>query len=65
MATAKDAYASVREMLNKAGITEPDAKARVIVAEALGIGLADMFVYGDVHKDDISRIEGMAQRCVV
>ena len=29
----------------------------------LGIGLADIFVYGDVCKDDINRIEAMAQRC--
>lgn len=63
MATAKDAYVSVRETLSKAGILEPDAKARVIVAEALGIGLADIFVYKDVDAAVINKIEAMAQRC--
>ncbi len=63
MATAKDAYASVKETLDKAGISEPDAKARVIVAEALGIGLCDIFVCKDVDAAALSKIEEMAQRC--
>jgi len=46
-----------------AGVPEPDAKARVIVAEALGIGLADIFVCGDVDTAAINKIETMAQRC--
>lgn len=62
MATAKDAYVSVRETLEKANVSEPDAKARVIVAEALGIGLADIFVYKDVDAA-IDKIEAMVKRC--
>ncbi len=63
MATAKDAYVSVKETLSKAGTSEPDAKARVIVAEALGIGMADIFVCKDVNAAALSKIEAMAQRC--
>lgn len=64
MAAAKNVYTSVREMLTKGGISEPDAKARVIVAEALGIALAEVFIYGEVEKTAAERINAMAQRCV-
>lgn len=63
MAAAKDAYASVRETLKTAGIKEPDAKARVIVAEALGIGLADIYVFGNVDAAVMAEIGSMTQRC--
>lgn len=63
MAAAKDFYASVRERLCKAGVAEPDAKARVLMAEALGIPLGDVFLYGAVSGEQARRIGGMAQRC--
>ncbi len=63
MATAKHAYALVKKTLEMAGISEPDAKARVIVAEALGIGLADIFVCANVDNVALNVIDTMAHRC--
>ena len=63
MAAARDAYASVRERLRAAGVSEPDAKARVIVSEVLGVSLADVFVHADVSDADAMRIDEMALRC--
>jgi len=54
---------SVRETLEKAGVPEPDAKARVIVAEALGIGLAEIFVCKAIDNAELNNIDAMAQRC--
>ncbi len=63
MASAKDVYASVRERLQTAGVSEPDAKARVIVAEALEIQFSDIFLQADVNVLAIKRIDEMAERC--
>lgn len=63
MAAARDVYASVKERLCQAGVAEPDAKARVLVAEALGIPLGDVFLHGAVSGEQARRIDGMAQRC--
>ena len=60
MASAKDVYASVRERLQTAGVSEPDAKARVIVAEALEIQFSDIFLQADVNVLAIKRIDEMA-----
>lgn len=63
MISARDAYASVRQRLRTAGVPEPDAKARVIVAEALGIPLGDVFLHSDVSEESRKCIEDMAARC--
>jgi release factor glutamine methyltransferase len=46
-----------------ADVPEPDAKARVIVAHGLGIGLADVFLCSDADADAAARTEEMALRC--
>lgn len=63
MVSARDAYASVRQRLRAAGIPEPDAKARVIVAEALGISFGDVFLHGGADEAAAKRIDEMAKRC--
>ncbi len=63
MATSKDLYAHVKATLAHAGAPEPDAKARIIVAEALGIGLGDIFRLTHVDADAAALIESMVQRC--
>jgi release factor glutamine methyltransferase len=52
------------EWLKSAGADEPDAKARVIVAEALGISLGDVFLYTHVDEAALKHIEEMTLRCV-
>ncbi len=63
MTSASDAYASVRERLRAAGISEPDAKARVIVAEVLGVSLGDVFLHSGVDGAVAKRIGELAERC--
>lgn len=63
MASAKDTYASVRERLKTAGVSEPDAKARVIVAEVLGIGLGDVLLHRKIDGASITTIDEMAAKC--
>ncbi len=63
MTAARDAYASVRERLKTAGISEPDAKARVIVAEVLGIGLGDVLFNNEIDGASIRKINDMAVKC--
>ncbi len=54
---------SVRERLIKAGVAEPEAKARMIVAEALGVSFADLFLGAYADEAALDRIHGMARRC--
>ncbi len=63
MTSARDAYSSVRERLKSAGVSEPDAKARVIVAEALGIGLGDVLLNREIDGASIKNIDDMAAKC--
>ncbi len=63
MTAARDAYASVRERLKTAGVSEPDAKARVIVAEALGIGLGEVLLHHEIDEASIKKIDDMAAKC--
>lgn len=63
MTTTSDAYTRVKTVLSNAGIAEPDAKARYIVAEALHIGLTDVFLRRDMAPEAAAHIEAMAQRC--
>lgn len=64
MATARDAYTSVRHALDTGGAAEPDAKARLIVAHALCISPSDVFLELDVPEPVQVRISAMAQRCM-
>lgn len=63
MTSAKDIVTYVRERLQTAGVSEPDAKARVIVAEALEIDFSDIYLHADVNAAALKRIEDMAARC--
>ena len=62
--TAREAFISVRNSLKSACIAESDAKAKEIVAHALGIGYADIFFYQHVAPHDFEMIEAMARRCM-
>ncbi len=61
--TAREAFISVRDKLREAKVTEPEAKAREIVAHALKIDYADIFFYQRVEPDALEAISAMAQRC--
>ena len=63
MDTARAAYQAVAHSLKSAGIPEPDAKARVIVSEALGVGLGDVLLPLPVSAAQREVIDAMARRC--
>jgi release factor glutamine methyltransferase len=63
MNTARAAYQDVRRSLKAAGIPEPDAKARVIVSEALGVGLGDVLLPLPMSAAQRAVIDAMARRC--
>lgn len=63
MATAVELCQTTKTLLAGAGIPEPDAKARILVAHGLNISLGDVFLHGDADADAASRIEKMARRC--
>jgi len=63
MDTARAAYQAIRRSLESAGIPEPDAKARVIVSEALGVGLGDVLLPLPVSAAQMEAIDAMARRC--
>ena len=63
MDTARDVYTLVRRVLDAGGAAEPDAKARVIVAHALGISPGDVFLPIDVPETARADIDAMALRC--
>ena len=63
MDTARSAFEAVRHGLESAGIPEPEAKARVIVSEALGVGLGDVLLSLPVSTAQRAAIEEMARRC--
>ncbi len=62
--TAREAFVSVAHDLKCAKISEPEAKAKEIVAHALNIGYADIFFYRDISPEDNELIVNMAQRCM-
>jgi release factor glutamine methyltransferase len=62
--TAREAFISVRNDLKNACIAEPDAKAKEIVAHALGIGYADIFFYQHMSPHDFDTIRAMTGRCM-
>ena len=60
--TGREALTAARRMLERAGIPESEAKAKVIVAHVLGVGFADL--YGcDVSHAAGDAIIRMARRC--
>lgn len=63
--TAMEAFRSVRNDLKSACIAESEAKAREIVAHALGIDYADMFFYQHVEPHFMQTIEAMTRRCAL
>ena len=63
MTSAEELFKRAKELLAAAGIPEPDAKARVLVAEGLGIGLGDIFLCAEADSLAAARIEKMALRC--
>jgi len=63
MDTARAVYQDVRRSLKAAGIPEPEAKARVIVSEALGVGLGDVLMPLPVSETQREAIDAMARRC--
>lgn len=63
MDTARDAYQAVRRSLEAAGIPEPEAKARVIVSEALGAGLGDVLLPLPVSVAQRASVDEMTRRC--
>ena len=62
--TAREAFVIARDSLKGAGVAEPDAKAKEIVAHALGIGYADIFLYQSVSPQNVETIGAMARRCM-
>jgi len=63
MDTARATFEAVRHGLRSAGIPEPEAKARVIVSEALGVELGDVLRPLPVDAAQRACIEEMARRC--
>ena len=63
MDTARAAWEAVRRSLEAAGTPEPEAKARVIVSEALGVGLGDVLLPLPVSAAQRAAIDAMARRC--
>lgn len=61
--TALGALKSVTSALTQAGIVEPLAKAKVIVAHALDIEFGDIHTFGDITAQTAHDIARMTQRC--
>jgi release factor glutamine methyltransferase len=63
METARSTYEAVRHGLESAGIPEPEAKARVIVSEAMDLDLGDVLRPLPVSLAQKVAVEEMARRC--
>lgn len=63
MDTARAACEAVRRSLESAGIPEPEARARVIVSEALGVGMGDVLLSLPMSAAQRASVDAMARRC--
>ena len=64
MVSGRQLYTQIGAMLSAAGIPESQAKARVLIAHQLDIGLGDVFIYPQIDSQTQARIMAMAQQCV-
>ncbi len=62
--TALQALKSSISKLDKAKISEPEAKAKVIVSHVLGIQFSEILNYADISDNQKSDIEAMTQKCM-
>lgn len=63
MMSGNQIYRHIKALLLKAGTPEPGAKAQVIIAHLLQIGLCDVFLQKNIDSNTALNIEYMARRC--
>lgn len=61
--TALGALAESMKLLEAAGVAEPEAKAKVIISHALGLGLSDVYSTINLPEKTYGEIQRMLGRC--
>ncbi|MDD5018273.1 MAG: peptide chain release factor N(5)-glutamine methyltransferase, partial [Eubacteriales bacterium] len=63
--TARDAFIFAKNILERPGIAEPEAKAKVIVSHVLGVGFSGVYGNHDVQEKEHKTIAAIANRCAL
>lgn len=60
----RQAVSYIAKKLADAEVSEPEAKAKVIISESLETGYTEIYSYTEISDKDMARIEETTQRCL-